>query len=276
MNDSSVYVHVFDVGQGDAILIEIPGDKTILVDGGPGDYVLVELGSSLPPWIRNIDTIVLTHPHADHLEGLLDILERYDVKEVCLNPICYDNTSYDHFLGQVEKRGIQVVTLGPSGYKVEKIGGVEVGYFSRYSVVCGSVGVEWGLERNDCGECGIGLNNSSIAVAISTIEASVLLMGDAEVEVEMQLYQMIVSVMKNDTFAVLKAGHHCSRTASSDEFLEAVRPSVAICSLGEDNKFDHPHIETIDRFSSHGISYLRTDTEGTITIEINSEGWRVI
>lgn len=274
--DSSVYVHVFDVGQGDAILVEIPSKKTILVDGGPGDYVLEELGSSLPPWIRSIDTIVLTHPHADHLEGLLDVLERYGVEEIYLNPICYDNRSYDYLLEEVYEIGIEVVVLGPLGYFVESVSGVEIGYFSRYSIECGVGVFSVAFKGGGCGECSLDLNNSSIVVVVSNVKGSVLLMGDAEVEVEVQLYQMILSVMKCNKFEVLKAGHHCSRTASSDEFLDLVRPDVAICSLGRDNKFDHPHVETIDRFDSHGISYYRTDIDGTITIEINSEGWRVM
>jgi competence protein ComEC len=275
-SDSSLYAYVFDVGQGDSILIDIPGKKTILIDGGPGDYVLVELGSALPPWIRGIDTVVLTHPHADHLEGLLDVLERYKIQEMILNPICYNNASYDYLLVQVEELDIEVVKIGLSGYKIEKYGGVSVGYFNPVSVLCGVTVLEWDVNPSVCGDCHLNLNNTSIVVAVSAVNASILLMGDAEVDVENELYRMISSVMQRRTFAVLKAGHHCSRTASSDEFLEAIDPDVAICSLGEDNTFGHPHVETIDRFDMHGIEYLRTDSYGTITIEISSEGWRIM
>jgi competence protein ComEC len=275
-SDSSIYVRVFDVGQGDSILIDIPGDKTILVDGGPGDYVLVELGSALPPWVRTIDTIVLTHPHADHLEGLLDILERYDIQEIILNPICYDNASYEYLLDQVKDLEIEVVKIGVIGFISEMYGGVEIGYFTVYGGECGDGSFVSAMEGEECGECRLNLNNTSIVVAVSTDQGSVLLMGDAEVEVEQDIYKMVSSIMHRRTFEVLKAGHHCSRTASSEGFLEAVEPKVAICSLGEDNKFDHPHSETIDRFTAHAVPYLRTDIDGSITVEISPDGWRVI
>ena len=103
----------------------------------------------------------------------------------------------------------------------------------------------------------------------------VLLMGDAEQEVETDLAETVFRVMEYPDTVILKAGHHCSRTASGDEFLDRVKPHVAICSLGADNSFDHPHTETLDRFERRDIPYLRTDEEGTIVIELSPSGMTV-
>jgi competence protein ComEC len=272
-SDSSLSIHILDVGQGDSILVEVPGGKTILIDGGPGDYVLPRLGEELPPWIRTIDIVVLTHPHADHIEGLLDVMERYRVQEVIFNPVCYENSSYEYFLGELDSSHIRVQFLDDFGYIVETFGGVRVGFFTDYWDRCGVRGLSGVSYEGVCGECRLSLNDTSVVTAVSYGGSMVLLMGDAEKEVETGMAVDAFRVMGYPDTVILKAGHHCSRTASDAAFLDRVKPVVAICSLGEDNSFGHPHTETIERFEQRGIRYLRTDEEGTVTVTLQRDGW---
>ena len=226
-----------DVGQGDSILIQ-QGSFQILVDGGPDSSVLFEISKYIPVGDMEIEILVLTHPHADHLQGLLDVLERYEVGEVWVNSIQYDLEQYDYFnsldlnfvevkQGNILKyRDLRVEVLFPF---------VDAPTFSN-------------------------INNESIVLEISAFDNKILLMGDAEQEVE-ELF-IGKNLLKN--IDILKAGHHCSSTASSGGFLEKISASLAICSYGKNNKFGHPHDETLERFEKYDVQYMTTEKEGNI------------
>lgn len=269
--DNDLVVHVLDVDQGDAILVRFPDRSLMLIDGGPGDYALVRLGEVLPPWARKIDTVVLTHPHADHLNGLLDIFERYQVKTFVVNPVCDISLEYNHILRMVESKGITVVEMNKIRLRTVMVGGVEVLLWSSDNKYSGVQDLKLSKGIGACGELGA-LNNYSVFVLLRYGSVSLALTGDGEQELEASLLSDS-EAWKFRNVDILKAGHHCSRTASSGSFLDFINPDLAICSCGEDNKFDHPHPEALGRFRERGIEYLRTDEVGTITIRADGVGW---
>jgi len=282
ISDRNLHVYVIDVGQGDAILMRTPEGKNILIDGGGGDYLLVELGAVLPPWVRQIDILVLTHPHADHFFGLMDVIERYEIGAVWWNPVYHGMLEYRYFVELVtdlDDGGILVVNVGEGDFWAES--GVEVRVLWP-NLTRGGDRALGDKEEIWCEEMRImcnprydgNLNNDSIVVLVEFGEFSVLLMGDAEHEVEAEILSGI-GASRLGSVDVLKAGHHCSRTASGSDFLKIVKPQVAICSCGVDNKFGHPHEETLENFEDLGIRYFRTDVVGTVHIESNGDWWRV-
>lgn len=283
VSDHNLHVYVIDVGQGDAILVRTPAGKNILIDGGGGDYVLVELGQILPPWVRRIDILVLTHPHADHFFGLMDVIERYQVGAVWWNPVYHGMPEYRYFVklvAELEDEGILVASVSDGDFWTE--GGVEVQVLWPSPWRSGDTALS-DKEKVWCDEMGIlcnssydgNVNNDSILVLVEFGEFSILLMGDAEHEVEAELIGRDGDSRLRE-IDVLKAGHHCSRTASGSDFLEFVSPQVAICSCGEENKFGHPHEETLENFEDLGVRYFRTDIDGTVHIESNGDWWKVL
>lgn len=282
VSDHNLHVYVIDVGQGDAILIRTSEGRNILIDGGGGDYVLVELGKILPPWVRKIDILVLTHPHADHFSGLIDVIERYRIDVVWWNPVYQGMPEYSYFVNMVmdlEDSGVLVVNVNKGDFWSKS--GVKVEVLWPLPSISGENEIKEEEEiwcRNNGISCNSrydgNLNNDSVVVLVEFGEFSVLLTGDAEHEVEVELIRTVGSSRLNDV-DVLKAGHHCSRTASGLDFLRVVNPGVAVCSCGEDNKFGHPHEVTLDSFEDLDIRYFRTDVVGTVHIESNGDWWKV-
>ncbi len=255
-------ISFLDVGQGDAALIRTPGGENILIDGGPGDYVIVELGEILPPWDREIDIVILTHPHDDHFAGLLDVVERYEVGEFWWNPVEYARPEYMALIKMLDAEGCLVRAVVEGDFQIE-----------RNVTLCILWPKSW--EKSDSEWCADSefecnrhfddnLNNDSVVVMLKYRDFEALFMGDAEIEVEERLIEagLLVDV------DLLKAGHHCSRTASSGDFLAVVKPEIAVCSYGEENKFGHPHREAIENFEEFGVEMRSTADYGTITFRV--------
>lgn len=251
-------ISVLDIGQGDAILVQFPEGTTMLVDGGPGARVLSEVGDVLVPWERNIDIVVLTHDHDDHFNGLFDIFFRYQVGVLLVREKKCQSIQCKSLLELATKRGVIVVDVEEmeNGTKVI-FGGAQMSILYSSGVTSGD-----------------SVNNASIVIITRYSEFSALLTGDLEKNGEIEIISKFADVF-SDNLSMLKAGHHCSRTASSDELLNAVKPVLAVCSVGEGNRFDHPHKETLEKFRERGVSYLRTDLNGRITIETDGRQWRV-
>lgn len=279
--DHDIRVHFLDVGQGDSILIEFPDGGLMLVDGGEGVEILSELGEILKPWERRIDILVLTHPHLDHLGGLIKIWDRFEVGELWLNPIGYITseflTLYTKIVSDIYNPRIRFVyrdsCVGYSGSslcilnpkKISDIKSVaDLGNFLK------GENLDYPINTVKNGK---DVNNSSIILLLSYGNFDILLTGDAESEVEDEI---IIGLDKKYKIEVLKAGHHCSKTASSEKLLSTLRPEIAICSCGVDNRFGHPHLETLDRFEKYEIPYLRTDEEGRISIESDGNEWWIL
>jgi len=234
----------FDVGQGDAILIQ-QDDFQILVDGGPDDRILYELAKKMPKNDKTIEVVVLTHPHEDHIRGLMNVLEGYVVERLLLNRVESENKAYRYMLENYEEILMEVVK----------------GDTVQYKDILATVLFPFDEER----EVYANLNNESVVLLVEVYDYGVLLMGDGEVELE----QRLLENLEIENIHILKAGHHCSKTSSSEMFLRKVNPTIAICSCGRGNRFGHPHYETLQKFEMLNVQYLITYMEGNIVIKFD-------
>ena len=253
-NDKGILTVAFlNIGQGDSIFIESPSGNQVLVDGGVGRGVLRELSSVMKFYDRSLDVVIATHPDADHIGGLIDVLEKYKV-DLFLEPgVESDTNVYESLKTQVGKL--------ESGEKIKKLlarSGMKIDLGS------GAV-LEILFPEKDVR--GWETNTASIVARLVYGENEFLLTGDSPSAIENYLvnkYKGELSVLQAD---VLKAGHHGSRTSSSDNFVRAVDPEYAIISAGENNRYGHPHQEVVDLFNKLNIKILRTDTDGRIVFK---------
>jgi len=246
-------VSVLDVGQGDAILIETPDGRHALIDGGASGLVLAQrLGEELPFWQRTIDLVVLTHPDEDHIGGLIDALERYDVRQVVATPFQADSAVYSEWRELIETQQIEYHEA-TAGDAIHLGAGVSLRVLSPTHLITSS---------DDS-------NNTSLVMKLTWGDVSFLLTGDIEVDVENELLSSGVDL----TSTVLKVAHHGSATSSSEAFLEAVDATVAVVSVGASNPYGHPVPEVIERLDERS-TVLRTDERGTI--ELTTDGQRVL
>jgi competence protein ComEC len=247
--DGRLHVVFLDVGQGDAIFIQTPSGRQVLVDGGPSETALLaQLGRQMPFWDRTLDVMVLTHPESDHVTGLASVLERYQVDAVVFREMEHESEVYAHWLRLLEAEGATIYR-GEAGLRLALDEGLEMVVLHPGAELQGDA------------------NNDSIVARLTYGQISVLLTGDIEAEVEQQL------VAGGATLAstVLKAAHHGSCNSTTHEFLEAVAPEVAVISVGAENRFGHPCAEALERLA--GLPVYRTDEQGAI--EVISDGSRV-
>ncbi len=253
-------VSILDVGQGDAILVEGSRGGRLLIDGGPDpDRLLVALDRRIPPWDRRIDTIVLSHPHEDHVAGLALLLDRYEV-------------------GRVLEPGMQ----GPGpGYTAWVAALSDAGRPQRTGIAAGdrltideiSMRVLWPLRERvpvDPPDGGTAINNVSVVLDGQVGNRRFLLMGDVEEGVDPEL--LATGLPRID---FLKVAHHGSRTATTQAFVEAVRPKIAVASAGAGNPYGHPTRATLERLVAVGSRVLRTDRDGTVVIGFEAAGMTV-
>ncbi|MFH0779291.1 MAG: ComEC/Rec2 family competence protein [Parcubacteria group bacterium] len=271
-SENLLHVYFLDVGQGDAEFIRTPDGENILIDGGPDNKVLDSLGKVMPFYDRQIDVMILTHPHADHVTGLVEVLRRYDVKSVYYTAVLQTTPDYLTWLKEINDRKIPL-------FIVKK----------PFDLQLGDVTLKFLYPTRDLTNARVSnLNNSSIVNELIYKNEKFLFTGDLEQEGEKELlaaYQPTPSVesMKSNNNAtapplnnilsaeVLKVGHHGSNTASSEELLKAVEPKIAVIEVGQDNKFGHPHLITLKRLERFNAEILRTDLMGTIKFDSDGE-----
>ncbi|HLD85859.1 MAG TPA: ComEC/Rec2 family competence protein [Patescibacteria group bacterium] len=247
-------VTFFDVGQGDAALIRTPQDQTILIDGGPDRTILTKLGESLPWTRRTIDLVILSHPHADHVAGLNYVLARYRVRHVLMTGAIHTTPEYLKFLELLKNKEVPV-TIAQAGQVIELNGGVSVEVLWPFKSMVG--------ERVD------DLNTTSIVNRVVYKATAVLFTGDTPKENEAAL----LNSGSDLTAQILKVAHQGSRTSSSEEFIKAVAPEVAVIPVGQ-NSYGHPHAEVVERLKKLVEVVLRTDAEGDITWQSNGQSWQ--
>jgi len=227
----------FDVGQGDASLVMAEDGLNILIDGGPDKTVIEKLDKYLPLHNRKVDIMVLTHPHSDHVSGLVDVLGKYEVGEVWMTGVLHNSSEYFEFLGQIKDRKIKTKIIGSeSGYELvnfKENTNIEILYPIKNLF-------EKKVDN---------LNNTSIVLKISYKDKSFLFTGDIEEEAEGDILKNYGDGLKAD---VLKTAHHGSITSNTENFLGAVYPEFAIISVGENN-FGHPSLRVIKRLERMGM-----------------------
>ncbi|MDP3993920.1 MAG: ComEC/Rec2 family competence protein [bacterium] len=240
--------YTFDVGQGDAHYLRTIAGNDILIDGGPGDAVVSKLGRVMPLFDREIEVVFLTHPHADHASGLLEVLRRYKVKRFVIAEVGYDSATYQTLLARLQEENVEIVR--------PKLG---QRYFLDSSTVLDvlyPIAGKFDKAPKD-------VNQVSTVARISFGQSHILLTGDADKEIE----EMLVAAQVPLDAAILKVGHQGSSTSTGKGFLAAVEPKYGVISVGKNN-YGHPHQETLDALSQAGAEILRTDERGDIGFRI--------
>ncbi len=238
-------VSFLNVGQGDSIFIRTPDDYTVLIDGGPSANVLDELGEVVPIYNRTIDLIILSHPHADHVNGLVEVVKRFKVKQVLIVGTPYHNTFYKEFLRVINQNEISLNIARANN-------DIKVGDYVYIDIL-------WPI-KSMVGKHFENVNNASLSLRVLFEGHSVLLTGDAEIEEESEIVASGFDLSAN----ILKAGHHGSRTASSEIFLDKVDPETVVIQTGIQNEFGHPHKETLRKLFKREVKVRRNDLEGRV------------
>ncbi len=244
-------VSFLNVGQGDAIFIDAPSGRQALIDGGPPTgAVLRALSGVMPWWDRAIDVVIPTHPDADHIGGLVDVLARYRVGTIVESSVQGDTKTFTAFNHSVDEEGAQVVTALRG--EVIDLGGSPGSSQHAYLEVLSPDRLVPGVETNE----------GCVVTRLVYGDTAFMLSCDAPQSIENYLVALGTTTLKAD---VLKAGHHGSKTSSSPLFVGSVDPAYAVYSRGCDNSYGFPHQATIDTFERFGIPTLDTCTLGTIT-----------
>lgn len=248
-------VSFLNIGQGDSIFIEGPTGIQMLVDAGPPDKsVLRELGSVMPMFDRSIDAVVETHPDQDHLGGIPDVFERYQVGAFLEPGIPNDTKATKATVVAIKKSGVANV-VARRGMRLDLGGGA-------YADIL--------FPDRDVSK--IETNTGSIVMRVVYGKTSFLLNGDSPQVIE----KYLVSIDgKNLQSTILKAGHHGSKNSSAPEFVKAVNPEYGVFSRGCDNKYGHPAPRVVDLFQSLNIPILDTCKNGRVTFLSDSRTLKV-
>jgi len=249
--DGKLHVYFLDVGQGDSILLVSPSGKQILIDGGSNMSALEHLGKYMPFFDRTIELLVLSHPDSDHITALPEILQRYHVEQILLTGIQHGAGRYQALLHHLAEQGTRVIFSDPSQ-------DIDIGDGLVLDVIWPPASV-FGTHPKKA-------NDTSIVIRALFGKESILLTGDIEEKAEKAILASGVDVHST----ILKSPHHGSKSSSSTGFLLAVRPQLAIISVGKDNSFGHPHQEVLDRYAQMGITVRNTIEEGTISLALNA------
>lgn len=236
-------VDFLDIGQGDASLIRLPTGQTVLIDGGPDNLVLRRLGEVLPFYRRRIDYLVFSHYHDDHITGLIEVMKRYQVSRIIYAESEYNSPILEEFFQTARKRKIPIL-LVKNRLSLNFLPGCGLSFFAPQVFTT----------KKD--------ENNSLIARLDCRGKKFLFSGDNNRQVEKGILASNYQISTD----VFKASHHGSKTANSEIFLAALRPSLLVISDGADNKFGHPSLETLDLASKLGIKVRRTDQTGTIRV----------
>lgn len=234
-------VIVFDVGQGDSIFIQTKDNFQVLIDGGPNSVVLEKLGHQMPFYDRTIELMVLTHPDRDHLFGLLDVLKRYNVKNILWTGVVKDTGEWREWEKLIEQEGANII-IAQAGQKIN------LGKPNLYLLVLHPFESLLGREVKDS-------NDTSVVAKLVSKYKSFLFVGDLSSKEENELTDVDVDVFK--------VAHHGSKNSTSEEFLQLVTPDTAVISVGE-NSYGHPAEEVLQRLEQFGIQVLITKEVGDV------------
>lgn len=239
-------VHYLDVGQGDSIFIELPNQKCMLIDAGENMY-----GKSITEYINNlgytnIDYLVATHPHADHIGSMAYVVKHNNIGEIYMPKVTTTTKTYENLLTAIADKGLKVKSAKAGMYIIDD---------NDFSInILAPVTID---EDN--------LNNCSVILKITYKNDSFLFLGDAE-------KKELETVTADMSAEVLKVGHHGSRTSTTKALLEKVNPKYAVISLGKDNSYGHPHKSTLKLLDEFGVETYRTDENGTVVISTEGSG----
>ncbi|MEE1106335.1 MAG: ComEC/Rec2 family competence protein, partial [Ruminococcus sp.] len=239
-SESKLIVHFLDVGQGDSIFIELPNGKTMLVDAGENYH-----GQGIIDYVQTIgyqklDYVVATHPHEDHIGSMPYIVRNFEIGSIYMPDVTANTATFESLLKAIKAKGLRVKN-GRTGVHIIKDG----------ELTADIIAPDKPDESN--------LNNSSIVLLLTFGNVSYLLTGDAETKE--------LNAIRADMHAtVLKAGHHGSKTSTTQTLLKKISPSVTVISCGKNNDYGHPHAEVLKMLKSVNSSVYRTDRDQTVIV----------
>ncbi len=280
--DGKLHIVACDVGQGDAILVE-QGFNQVLIDGGPsGEKVLKCLRQEMPFWDRRIELIVMTHSDFDHINGLADVIERYSVIEFLSGDGLKMSATLEHLREVLANKKIKIeaVEMGdivrvvdenlgerlrfrvwwPSDVKREKLAILSGDFGNKGDYQILGVSAKKGTGQSN--------NWRSVVLELKWHNYRALFTGDADFQAEKEMLKAGVVEQVN----YLKVGHHGSKSSSSLEFLEKLKPKVAVISVGKHNRYGHPTKEALERLKKVGAKIRRTDLEGKVEVVVDRGG----
>jgi len=242
--DGEIIVHFLDVGQGDAALIQTPGGS-VLIDGGDN-----HMGERVADYLRGVGIseltyIIATHPHADHIGGLVTVLDQFPVGTLIMPPVAHTTLTFERFLDAIEYNNIPLR---------EPVVGSTFSVGDAHFTIIGP---------NSTGHSN--LNDYSVSLRMTHGAMGFIFTGDAEAAAEREM----LDAGHNVSADVLRVGHHGSSTSTTQEFLDAVNPSIAVINVGADNRYGHPHNTVLSRLRVAGVRIYRTDDHGNIAIVSN-------
>ena len=243
-------VSFLDIGQGDAIFIEAPSGNQVLIDGGSNKAVLKELGKVMPFYDKTIDAVIATHPDKDHIGGLVEVLKNYRTDMVMEPGVSSDTGAYQELEKVIKDKNLPRI-LARRGMSLN------LGEGARLNILFPDRNTE-GWETN----------TASIVAKLVYGNNSFLLTGDSPIAIEKYLSMIDGQNLKSD---VLKAGHHGSRTSTSESFASIVSPQYTVISAGKNNQYGHPHKEVLDILEKIKAVILKTYENGTISFISDGE-----
>ena len=260
-DDSKLHVIFCDVGQGDAILIKTPSNKYILVDAGPDRSVLNCLSRHMPFWQRTIDLMLLTHPHADHFFGMFFLLQRYTFDAFATEDLNNKVASYQEFLRQLAEKQVPKKTVFAGDEW--QLGNVNL------TIVAPSH--DYLTQTSPGGMIGESKEFASLITHVHYGTFDLLLTGDSQAN---GLKNGVANV--SEQIDVLQSPHHGSGTGLDADVLQSIQPSLAVISVGAQNRYGHPSPKTLDLFHTQNIPFLRTDQDGDVEIVSDGNTWSVV
>jgi competence protein ComEC len=248
--NSNLKVDFLDVGQGDSAFIITPENHQVLIDGGPDSTILRKLAENMPFWDRTIDLVILSHPEKDHMQGLIDVFQRYKIDYILWTGVKKSDPEYEAWMKVLEKQekiGAKII-IAELGQKI-RAGNVLI--YTLYP-----------LENLSGQEMRNTSNDKGVVCRLVFGKNSFLFTGDISTVAEKNLVDKKINLVSE----VLKVAHHGSKYSTSEEFLAAVGPKVAVISVGAKNTYGHPTPEVLQKLDNFRVKTLRTDQKGDITI----------
>ncbi len=245
---------VLNIGQGDALFIESPTGTQVVIDGGPGNALMREISAVMPWYDKHIDMIVVTNPDLDHYEGFLSLLDSYSVDSFLESGTNSTTETYALLRQKITDKKIPRI-VGKRGQVIDIGGGayIQVLFPDRDATNMSS-------------------NDGSLVARLIYGDTSVMLQGDSTDNIEHYLVQLDGDKLKS---TILKAGHHGSRTSSSEEYVEEVSPAWTVMSSGIDNSYGHPHKETLATLEKLKIPALDTCAMGRIVFHSDGKEFKL-
>ncbi len=279
--DGKLHIFFCDVGQGDAAYIRAPNNQDILIDGGPNESVLSCLGRHMPFYDRTIDVVMLTHPQKDHLQGLLSVIQRYNVRNFIIGIEGNDTEGYKKLVTLIEEKNIPVKNLYTGDqFALGKVEFAVLWPEKKWVAENLSPSSPYLSDLSHLGDLadphilGIStsrdLNDFSFYLHLTFGSFTSLFTGDGDIRIQSEVMKEVILPKVN----ILKYPHHGSKYGAGENFLKQVYPDLTVISVGK-NPWGHPNKETLDLLGKLSIPFKRTDQNGDVEIISDGKGWRI-